>query len=225
MSVIGGVDEAGRGPVLGPMVMAIVAASPSDVAFLKSIGVKDSKLLTKKVRNKLFRLIKAKLPHAIIKIKPEEIDKHVLSPSSSLNDLEAITSAKLIKQVAKVCSLKKVMLDLPSKNKEAYLRLVKSKLKFPLSSLNIDAEFKADLNYVFVGAASILAKVTRDREIEKMEKKLGFDIGSGYPSDKYTVNSLHKNFKKLKEANFIRLSWSTVKDLKIEKEQTKLGNF
>ena len=207
------------------MVMAIVAATPSHITFLKSIGVKDSKLLTAKMRNKLFRLIKAKLPHAIIKIKPEEIDKHVSGPTSSLNDLEAITSAKLIKLVAKDCSIKKVMLDLPSKNKEAYLRVVKSKLKFPLSSLNIDAEFKADLNYVVVGAASILAKVTRDREIKKMERKLGFSIGSGYPSDKYTVDSLHKNFKELVKAKFIRLSWSTVKDLKIEKEQTTLGNF
>ena len=225
MSVIGGIDEAGRGPVLGPMVMAIVAATPSHITFLKSIGVKDSKLLTAKMRNKLFRLIKDKLPHAIIKIKPEEIDKHVLGQSSSLNDLEAITSAKLIKQVAKNCSIKKVMLDLPSRNKEAYLRLVKSKLHFPLSSLTIDAEFKADLNYLVVGAASILAKVTRDREIKKMEKKVGFSIGSGYPSDKYTVDSLHKNFKALVKAKFVRMSWSTVKDLINEKKQTTLKSF
>lgn len=224
MSVIGGVDEAGRGPVIGPMVMAIVAASPTNLKYLEEIGVKDSKLLSEKVRNKLFPLIK-KLPHAIIKVKPEEIDKHVSGSSSSLNDLEAITSAKLIKQVSKDCSLKKVMLDLPSKNKKGYLGVVKSKLKFPLSSLNIDAEFKADLNYVVVGAASILAKVTRDREIKKIEKKLGFTIGSGYPSDHFTIESLHKNFKALVDAKFVRLSWSTVKDLINEKTQTKLDHF
>lgn len=225
MSAIGGVDEAGRGPVLGPMVMAIVAASPTQLEFLKSIGVKDSKLLTEKKREQLFREIKKNLPSAIIKLKPEEIDKHVLAQNSSLNNLEAITSAKLIKEVSKLASIKNVMLDLPSKNKEEYLRVVKSKLSFPLNSLDINAEFKADLNYVVVGAASILAKVTRDREIKNMEKKLGFSIGSGYPSDKYTVESLHKNFKKLKDSKFVRLSWATVKELLEKREQTKLSNF
>ncbi len=225
MSYIAGVDEAGRGPVLGPMVMAIVACRERDLEFLKEIGVKDSKLLSEKVRNKLFRLIKEKLPFAIIKVSPAEVDKHVAGPTSSLNDLEAITSAKLIKQVAKLASIKKVMLDLPSKNKEAYLGLVKKKLPFPLNALNIDAEFKADLNYLHVGAASILAKVTRDKEIKKIEKKLGFAIGSGYPSDHFTVESLHKNFKKLLEAKCVRTSWKTVKELLEEKAQTKLGNF
>lgn len=225
MSSIAGVDEAGRGPVIGPMVMAIVATNPTNLEFLKTIGVKDSKLLSEKKRNELFREIKKNLPHAIIKVKPEEIDKHVISETSSLNDLEAITSAKLIKLIAKECSIKSVMLDLPSKNKGEYLRMVKSKLQFPLSSLDIDAEFKADLNYIVVGAASILAKVTRDREIKKIERKVGFPIGSGYPSDKYTIASLHKHFVVLKEEKVVRLSWSTVKDLLIERSQTKLENF
>jgi ribonuclease HII len=225
MSVVGGVDEAGRGPVLGPMVMAIVAASPSKIEFLKKIGVKDSKLLTKKERKKLFRLIKQKLPHAIIKVSPKEIDKSLNGEKTSLNTLEAYTSARLIQKVAEKSSIKKVILDLPSKNKEEYISQVRKKLKFPLNALNIIAEFKADINYPVVSAASILAKVTRDAEIKKIEKKLGFPIGSGYPSDPYTIESLKKNFNKIIEANVARTSWKTVKEILETKAQTRLNNF
>lgn len=214
--MIAGIDEAGRGPVIGPMVMVIVSINKNEEEFLKKIGVKDSKLLTENQRNVLYKEIK-KLPHKIIKVSPEEIDKHVLSENSSLNILEAITSTKLINSQENIT---KVIVDLPSKNKTKYVEKIKEKLK---REILIQAEFKADLNYVVVSAASILAKVTRDREIEKIQKMLNVEIGSGYPSDPYTKNALIKHFKELQP--YLRKSWKTIANLQIQKEQTKLSSF
>ena len=225
MSMIGGVDEAGRGPVLGPMVMAAVAIQASDVATLNKMGVKDSKLLTPKKRNSLFRFIRANFPHVIIKVTPAEIDDALRNPNSSLNKLEATTTTKLIRRLAAKTSIKKVMLDLPDKNKEEYLRLVKKNLKFPNDAIPVDAEYKADLNHVQVAAASILAKVTRDKSLQTVEKKLGVLLGSGYPSDNTTVQCLHDNFSLLKKNNLVRLEWKTTKELLEQRRQTRLSSF
>jgi len=213
--MIAGVDEAGRGPVIGPMVMAIVMLTPTQEKNLKKLGIKDSKLLTEKKRNEFYKEIK-KYPHKIIKILPDEIDKHVFSKISSLNMLEAITTTKLINNL----NPRKVIIDLPAKNKETYVNKIKEKLK---RKTEIQAEFKADLNYTVVAAASILAKVTRDNEIKKISKKLNLEIGSGYPSDPHTKKAINKHIIELQL--FIRHSWKTIINLKNQKFQTKLSFF
>lgn len=225
MGMIAGVDEAGRGPVLGPMVMAIVACKPKDTEFLNQIGVKDSKLLTESKRKKLARIIKQKFPHAIIKVTPQEIDKAVKGEKTSLNTLEADVSAKLIRRITQKASVKNIILDLPSKNKQEYIDRVKKKLQFPQNAIPIKAEYKADLNYPQVAAASILAKVTRDAAIKTMEKKLDIKLGSGYTSDHHTIKSLHDNFNKLVKEKVARTSWKTVEEIINERKQTKLSNF
>ncbi len=219
--MIGGIDEAGRGPVLGPMVMAIVAIKPQDESFLKKIGVKDSKLLSPKKREELYNIIVNKFDYKIIKVKPTEIDKHVTSENSSLNILEANTSSKLINLMA-TFKLKEVIVDLPAKNKESYVNKIKSNLK---KSVPIKAEFKADVNYAVVGAASILAKVTRDKEINKMAKKLKLKLGSGYPSDTTTTNCVANHLNELKKEKFVRLSWKTIQTIESKKTQKTLFSF
>ena len=225
MGMIAGIDEAGRGPVLGPMVMAIVACKKSDVDFLNKIGVKDSKLLTPNKRVKLARIIKQKLPHAIIKVSPQEIDRAVRNEKTSLNTLEADVSGKLIRRITQKVSVSQIILDLPSKNKKEYVDRVRKKLSFPENAIPIKAEFKADLNYVQVAAASILAKVARDAAIKSLEKKLKLILGSGYTSDHITIKSLHDNFNKLVKEKLVRTSWKTVAELLEERRQTKLSNF
>jgi ribonuclease HII len=218
--MIAGIDEAGRGPVIGPMVMAIVAINKCDEKFLKEIGVKDSKLLSPNKREELYKIIKSKFENKIIIVKPVEIDKNVLDEESSLNVLEAKTTAKLINSL--IFDFEKVYVDLPSKNKNQYVYEIEKRLK---SKVDIIAEFKADVNYLCVSAASILAKVTRDREIEKIKQKLNIDIGSGYPSDPQTIDCLDKNFDFLKENKVLRLSWKTITDLEEKKVQTTLSSF
>ncbi len=225
MGFVAGIDEAGRGPVLGSMVMAIVAAKQKDISFLQQIGVKDSKLLTPLKRNKLARIIKQKLPHAIIKVSPKDIDTSLLSKNSSLNDLEAYTSGKLIKRIIAKASIQNIILDLPSKNKDDYVRKVRSQLSFPANAIPIKAEYKADLHYMPVAAASILAKVTRDASIASAKKRLNLNLGSGYPADATTIHCLYEHFEKLKKEKLIRLEWKTTKELLEKRRQTTLKKF
>ena len=222
-----------------------------DGARLKSIGVKDSKLLTPKQREDLFDKVKSIVKsYKILIVEPDEIDNAVESDTLNLNWLEAVKSAEIIHSLEKEVKIDKTILDCPSNNISAYRNYVKNELK-KLDNKNkitdkdsknaaklpeIVAEHKADLNYPVVSAASILAKVTRDAEIHKIEqrirKELGnaVNIGSGYPSDPYTQKFLKEHYKKFPA--LFRKSWATYKDManseikaKTAKLQKKLGEF
>jgi len=217
MVLVAGVDEAGRGPVIGPLVTAGVSIEEKDLSKLKEIGVKDSKLLSPKQREYLFEQIKKIVKeYKIIIVEPSEIDEAVESEASNLNHLETEKFAMIIN------SLKpdRVIIDCPSTNLEGYKEHIRVFIK---EKMSIICEHKADLNYEVVGAASILAKVTRDREIEKIKEKLGVELGSGYPSDETTQNFLRKNWNKYPE--IFRHSWASYKNVAVQKKQTKLGEF
>ena len=85
-----GIDDAGRGPVLGPMILAGVLADASDEKIIKMMGAKDSKLLTPPNRKKIGDEIRKKYIHYIEVTSPREIDE-----STNLNYLEAIKTAKI----------------------------------------------------------------------------------------------------------------------------------
>jgi len=225
MGFVAGIDEAGRGPVLGPLVMAIVACEQKHIDLLNQIGAKDSKLLTPAKRVKLARIIKKNMPYAIIKVSPADIDKSISDKHNSLNDLEAHISGKLIKLISKQVSVKNIILDLPSKNKIDYVIKVRSKLSFPGNAIPIQAEYKADLHHAPVAAASILAKVTRDASMATIGKKLNLLVGSGYPADATTIHCLHEHFDKLKKEKIIRLEWKTTKVLLEKRRQMTLGKY
>lgn len=225
MTYIAGVDEAGRGPVLGPLVMSIVAIQKKDKSLLQKLGVKDSKVVKKDKRKKLARIIQTNFTHQTIKVSPEKIDQALRSPTSSLNILEAKTTAKLIEQLAKKVPLEKVMIDLPTKNKEEYIITIQSFLPSTLQSLILEAEFKADENYVQVSAASLLAKVARDTSLVASQKKLEFPIGSGYPSDPLTIKALKHHLDELFQTSLVRKEWKTIKILLEKKQQSSLNDF
>lgn len=183
---------------------------------LENLNIKDSKLLTKKQRNFLYKkLIYYK--HKIIIIKPKEIDNALNSDHLNLNWLEAIYSAKIINEL----NPNKTILDCPSPNIQAYKNYLKKLLKNKDTELII--EHKADHKYKIVGAASILAKVTRDREIEKIKKQYKIDFGSGYSSDPRTQKFLEDNHNSYPE--IIRSTWMSFKNAKNKKEQRKLNDF
>ena len=197
--------------------MCGVVIDQKDTSKLLEIGVKDSKLLTPKQRENLFEKIKkiAK-SHEIIIISPEEIDKTLESEDLNLNWLEALTSAKILNKLKP----DKAILDCPSNNTKAYSDYVKKNLK---ANIDLIVEHKADLKYPVVGAASILAKVTRDREIEKIKKKIRINFGSGYPSDSTTVEFLKKYWNKYPD--IFRKTWASYKKVAKLKGQTKIGEF
>ena len=217
--LICGIDEAGRGPVIGPLVMAGVLIKEKDESKLSDIGVKDSKLLTKQQRNALYdKIIKIVKKYKIIITEPEEIDKAVKGENNlNLNWLEANKSAEIINTL----NPEKAIIDCPSNNINKYKDYLSKKIKDKKTELIL--EHKADLNYPVVAAASILAKVTRDNEIEKIKKKIKVDFGSGYPADPVTREFLEKNHHKYQK--IFRKSWSSYSVLENKKKQKKLFDF
>lgn len=217
--LICGIDEAGRGPVLGPLVMCGLLVKEEDEKELVKLKVRDSKLLTKVKREFLFDKIKdISYKYEIIAIYPDEIDHAVNNHDGlNLNKLEARKSAEIIN----LLKPDKAIVDAPSNNIKSYkqylFELINNK------KIELILEHKADLNYPIVSAASILAKVTRDNEIEKIKKKIKIDFGSGYMSDSKTVNFLEKYYEKYPE--LFRKSWLPYRDIVNKKFQSKLEDF
>ncbi|MFT4311098.1 MAG: ribonuclease HII [Candidatus Woesearchaeota archaeon] len=203
MKIVAGVEEAGRGPVIGPLVMAVVTVEESQLKLLEELGVKDSKQLKLFEINFLYEKIKEICKTKTIIINPREIDVSLISNKFNLNQLEALVTAKLISSV----EFDEVMLDCPMVKTRKYVHYVEHYLKKNISG-KIFAENKADEKYVVVAAASIIAKKVREREIEGLKKKHGVDFGSGYPGDRKTINFVKENYNKY---NFFRKSWSTYK--------------
>ena len=219
MATVAGIDEAGRGPVIGPLVICGVLINKGDEEKLSQMGVKDSKLLTPLQREAPFdKILSMVKKYHLIVVSAPEIDKAVEGNDGlNLNWLEANKTAEILNHLQP----DEAIIDCPSNNIEKYTIYIKNKVKD--KDIKVKAEHKADLNYVVVGAASILAKVTRDREIEKIKKRLKENVGSGYPSDPVTVEFLQKNYKK--HPDIFRHSWESYKRLAEVKKQKKLAEF
>ncbi len=212
-----GIDDAGRGPVLGPMILAGVLIKPKEEKIIQSWGAKDSKLLTPKIRREIKEKIKQQFKYHIEITQPKEIDE-----SSNLNYLEAIKTAKIINELTKNLNEKvKVIVDCPSVNIQAWSDDVQQLIKKP-EIVQLSCEHKADFNHPVVSAASIIAKEKREDEIYKLKLQLKKNFGSGYPADPKTKEFIAKNFNNKKYKHIIRFSWKTVKKLIKAKNQEKL---
>jgi len=219
-----GVDDAGRGPIIGPMIIAGALFDKDADAILRKHGVKDSKMLLPETREKLAHEIKKlSLGYEVVKIFPEEIDNAVLS-GFNLNKLEANKMAYAINQLAN--GLDKdakitVYVDCPSNNIAAWKAVLLSYIE--RKDMNFKVEHKCDVNHVECSAASVLAKVARDEEVAKIKKQYNINCGSGYPADPVCVEFLKtKRAKELAEKGLIRKSWQTWKNHNKEAEQKKL---
>jgi len=210
--LIAGVDEAGRGPVIGPLVIAGVSLDEKDLPKLVDLGVKDSKLLSPQRRETLSSQIKnLALNYHIVLLSPAEIDRVVESKRKlhKLNRLEAQAMAKLIA----VLKPDVVYVDASDILADRFGEHIAENLSF---SPKIISEHKADINYPIVSAASIIAKVERDKVISQLQKKHG-NMGCGYPSDSNTIKFLEDWIKKFGSyPDFVRKSWKTAKRVKSE---------
>jgi len=182
--LVAGVDEAGRGPMLGPMVMAVAAVRPEAEDILVSLGVRDSKLIAPRRRTRLRDILLEVLDYAAIRVvEPHEIDEAVAGESyENLNYLEAGVAAELIRGLLAHCSVDVVYVDSPDPVSARFGRLVE---RLVGGRVRVVAESDADKKYPVVSAASIIAKTERDRLIEELKNRFG-DFGSGYPSDPRT---------------------------------------
>ena len=213
-----GIDEAGRGPVIGPLVIAGVMIEKEKEAQLKELGVKDSKLLAHKERLRLMEHIKRLADdYTILTVSVDEIDEVVLNSTkmNNLNWLEARKSAEIINELDPEVAI----LDCPSTNTKAYKEFVENLLT---TKTQVIAEHKADVNHPVVSAASILAKCVREEEMDKIRKKYG-ETGPGYPSNVVTQEFVKKYWNKYPE--IFRKSWESYKVVAGKKDQKKLGEF
>jgi len=220
-----GIDEAGRGPLVGNMFVALVALPLNALDYLKNVGVKDSKKLSRNRRTELFGKIVEVSELIIVKaIQPHQID------GANINDLFVSTVVRMLKEAAKALrgsqAIRRVAIDSIS-GRQKLERAVRTALGVP--DIEVIVEFKADERFVEVSAASIIAKVLRDQHIELLKKVYG-DLGSGYPGDPKTREWLVDFVRK---HGFIppivRKKWSTLNsisnpDLKTS-TQKKLTEF
>jgi ribonuclease HII len=219
-----GIDDAGRGPVIGPMILAGCLINAETEAEFKKVGVKDSKQLTPKRREHIANIIREKAETFELQVvHPKEIDGDGDNfGRTNLNNIEAIKCAAIINKINKGYGKIKVVIDCPSPNLGKWTDFVKAHID-NLSNLEISCEHKADKNHISVSAASILAKSLREKEMDKIREKFGEEVGSGYPADPLTKRFLEKQGRKHKDAGIIRKTWMTWKSIFAGKEQKTLG--
>lgn len=207
--LIGGADEAGRGPVIGPLVVAGVSMDERSVQSLKKRGVRDSKTLAPRLRAALYdEILRTSSRVASVMIQPDQIDEVVRAGKKyrKLNYLEAIYFAK----VADELGAYEVIVDASDSSPRRFRDVILENMR---RKCRVLAAHKADRDYTVVSAASIIAKVERDRAIEKLKRKLG-DFGSGYPSDPVTrAFFLEKMRRDEPLPDQVRKSWKTLESL------------
>lgn len=210
--LVAGVDEAGRGCVVGPLVVAGVGVKAENLQLLAELGVKDSKLLTAKKREALYpEIISLAEKHQTIKLPPAQIDKVVRSSRTlhKLNRLEAQTMAKIIE----IIKPDEAYVDAADVLENRFGNHISECLRF---KTKIISKHKADRTYLIVSAASIIAKVERDSEIKKLKVKYG-DFGSGYLTDDKTMVFLRQLLDKNGDyPSCIRKSWKPAQKAKSE---------
>ena len=211
--MICGVDEAGKGPVMGPMVVAGV--SVKNAKLIENLGFKDSKLLSSQRRLELFNLIKQNYSYEIEIINVEKIDEYRMKNQLNLLNRKAFEKviSKLNPNVAYV--------DAADVNEERFGREIKINLTNP-NDTDVISMHKADSMIPVVAAASIIAKQTRELEIKKLKKEIG-DFGSGYPSDERTIKFLKSYFHdNSRWPPGTRKSWKTIERIR---PVVKLSDF
>ncbi len=204
-----GIDDAGRGPILGPMYLAGVLIKETENSKLKDLGAKDSKLLVHSQRLKIAKEVKNIAKFHIVESSPKEIDDAV--ETINLNTLEAKEAAIIINKLNNQKDKIKVIVDCPSVNTEAWKNKMVSFIDYT-DNLTILCEHKADFNHPVVGAASILAKVSREEAVSKIKEEFG-NIGSGYPSDPVTIEFIKSKGRDLEKTGIVRTSWATWKKM------------
>ncbi|OYT42797.1 MAG: ribonuclease HII [Candidatus Aenigmarchaeota archaeon ex4484_224] len=203
-----GIDEAGRGSIIGPMIIAGVVFDSRDKRKLKKIGVKDSKQLTKRKREEIYEFLQDIAKDIfIIKVSPCKID------SENLNSIEM----KKIAQIIEMSDANFVYIDALTSRPKKFVKKLRELLNN--KKIKIKAENKMDEKNLFVGAASIIAKVERDWEIEKIKKDVNFDFGIGYPHDPKTIEFVKKCIEDGNDCKYIRWKWDTVKKIVRELEE------
>ncbi len=213
-----GVDDAGRGPVIGPLVIAGISIEESKIESLRALGVRDSKALTAAVRSRLSKEIRGMVDDIhVVELEAYELDRvvHRAPKFQRLNRLEATAMARVIERLKPDVAY----VDSSDTRTERFKNDILECLSF---RPRLISEHKADVNYPVVSAASILAKVRRDERILDIQKHYG-DFGSGYVTDPKTLHFLRQYFQDNGDfPPIVRRSWKTLGHIVRDLTQTRL---
>jgi len=210
--LVAGVDDAGRGAILGPLVIAGVLFHEEDLPKLVEMGVKDSKLLSPRRREQLAAEVKRlSVRLHVVKLTPAEIDR-VVETGRKLHRLNWL-EAKAMAEVIEALKPDVAYVDASDTVAERFGSQILERLSF---RVRVVSEHKADRKYPVVSAASIIAKVERDKAILQIREKYG-DVGCGYATDPRTIKFLEEYLRKHgSHPDFVRKSWKPAKRLKTE---------
>lgn len=208
-----GVDEAGKGPVLGSMFAAAVAGDPAAVPD----GVADSKRLSADRRAELDDRVRASMRVGVAEVPVDRID----DPETDMNTLTVAAQADALGRV--VADGMAGYVDAGDVNEQRFGRRVANRVA---ADVAVTAEHGADDEYDLVAAASIVAKVARDAHVDALAAAFDADIGSGYPSDSTTREFLAAYVREHGELpECARASWQTSRDALGAAEQSALDDF
>jgi ribonuclease HII len=201
-----GIDEAGRGSVLGPLVVGAFCCASDRLAALRVTGVRDSKRLTRRRREEVYALLATVGECRSITLPPRTVDRYVRR--GGLNDLELESFVTLVKELRPDVAY----VDACDPNAERFGRRLHA-LAGP--GTRIVSRHKADRDFPVVGAASVVAKVRRDAALDRLARDAGEPVGSGYPSDPVTRRCVERHVRggDLVPA-WMRGSWETVQRVK-----------
>ena len=224
-SVIIGVDEAGRGPAIGPLVISSICIPSEDLPHLESIGAKDSKSMNSKKRSEVESSIlreskKRDWRICRIPISAKSIDEERASKSLNLIEIERFVQA--IVEVSEYDSTGWVHVDLLGSNPSSFSKMMRKKISGIRPGLQVKSGVGMDGTCASTGAASILAKVMRDSRISEISQEVGFSVGSGYPSDSKTVDAITILTSGSEPNTNLRWTWSTVSRIWFERHNVPI---
>lgn len=213
--IVCGVDDAGRGSMIGPLVIAGVAVRRGGLRRLRDIGVRDSKALTPARREEMYgQITEAAYRWHASRIGPSTVDRSVFR--HRLNALEAAYMARVISRLGAGAAY----VDSCDVDAGRFGREVSSRVRGGGGRCTVHSHHKADSRFEVVAAASIIAKVTRDREVARIARRHGGRdaVGSGYPSDGRTVRFVGKWIAESggEAPPFARASWRPVRAMKMD---------
>jgi ribonuclease HII len=212
-----GLDEAGRGSLVGPLVVGGFCISADRLDALVASGAKDSKALTPGARERVFAALAPLGSRDVVVLSPRKIDRSV--QRGRLNDLEAEAFARLIREHAPDVAY----VDACDPNERRFGRTV---ARLCGGSTRVVARHHADRDFPVVGAASIVAKVRRDRALARLRGRLGEGLGSGYPSDAQTIAFVREFLADGREApTWMRRSWQTMQRVMPRRPARTLDGF
>ncbi|MGA8710531.1 MAG: ribonuclease HII [Thermoplasmata archaeon] len=212
-----GVDEAGRGSLVGPLVVGGFCLDASRIDELVALGAKDSKALSPSARERIFAGLDSIGTRTEVVLSPRTIDRAVAR--GGLNDLEAEAFARILRAT----SAEVAYVDACDPNERRFGQRV---ARLAGGSTRVISRHHADRDFTVVGAASIVAKVLRDRALSRLRQRFGDALGSGYPSDAKTIEFVTATLADGRPVPaWMRASWSTMQRVKPRRPARTLDGF